>query len=79
MSETNSAWLSSVMMDGLMADMKTPASYEYNVDVTKRTVDMAHHVEFQSKETWMLRIFRNGYGWRRDGSGAEGAKKIAIY
>src|SRR5210317_1302632 len=34
---------SSVMMDGsLMADMKTPASYEYNVDVTKQVVDMAH-------------------------------------
>ena len=34
---------SSVMMDGsLKDDMKTPASYEYNVDVTRRVVDMAH-------------------------------------
>ena len=34
---------SSVMMDGsLEEDMKTPASYDYNVSVTKRTVDMAH-------------------------------------
>jgi fructose-bisphosphate aldolase class II len=34
---------SSVMMDGsLMADMKTPSSYEYNVDVTRQVVDMAH-------------------------------------
>lgn len=34
---------SSVMMDGsLMADMKTPSSFEYNVDVTKTVVDMAH-------------------------------------
>ncbi|BAO45481.1 class II fructose-bisphosphate aldolase [Thiolapillus brandeum] len=33
----------SVMMDGsLMADMKTPSSFEYNVDVTKTVVDMAH-------------------------------------
>jgi len=33
----------SVMMDGsLEADMKTPSSYEYNVDVTKTVVDMAH-------------------------------------
>jgi fructose-bisphosphate aldolase class II len=33
----------SVMMDGsLMADMKTPSSYEYNVDVTKTVVDIAH-------------------------------------
>ena len=30
---------SSVMMDGsLMADMKTPSSFEYNVDVTKEVV-----------------------------------------
>ncbi|MDY6980828.1 MAG: class II fructose-bisphosphate aldolase, partial [Pseudomonadota bacterium] len=34
---------SSVMMDGsLMEDMKTPASYEYNVDVTRKVVEMAH-------------------------------------
>ena len=34
---------SSVMMDGsLMPDMKTPASYEYNVDVTRKVVEMAH-------------------------------------
>ena len=53
MSEINQLGFSSVMMDGsLMADMKTPASYEYNVDVTKRTVDMAHACEFQSKESF---------------------------
>ena len=34
---------SSVMMDGsLLEDMKTPASYEYNVDVTRHVVDAAH-------------------------------------
>jgi fructose-bisphosphate aldolase, class II len=34
---------SSVMMDGsLMSDMKTPSSFEYNVDVTRTVVDMAH-------------------------------------
>jgi fructose-bisphosphate aldolase, class II len=34
---------SSVMMDGsLQADGKTIASYDYNVDVTKKVVDMAH-------------------------------------
>jgi fructose-bisphosphate aldolase class II len=34
---------SSVMMDGsLQADGKTIASYEYNVDVTKKVVSMAH-------------------------------------
>lgn len=34
---------SSVMMDGsLQEDMKTPASYEYNVEVTRQVVDAAH-------------------------------------
>jgi fructose-bisphosphate aldolase class II len=36
---------SSVMMDGsLKEDGKTPASYEYNVDVTRRVCEMAHAV-----------------------------------
>jgi fructose-bisphosphate aldolase class II len=34
---------SSVMMDGsLMADGKTIASYDYNIDVTRKVVEMAH-------------------------------------
>ncbi len=34
---------SSVMMDGsLLEDMKTPSSFEYNVNVTRTVVDMAH-------------------------------------
>ena len=33
----------SVMMDGsLMPDMKTPSSYEYNVEVTSKVTEMAH-------------------------------------
>ena len=33
----------SVMMDGsLMADGKTPSSFEYNVEVTRRVVEFAH-------------------------------------
>ena len=33
----------SVMMDGsLKEDAKTPADYDYNVDVTRRVVEMAH-------------------------------------
>ncbi|WP_456448831.1 class II fructose-bisphosphate aldolase [Thiolapillus sp.] len=33
----------SVMMDGsLMSDMKTPSTFEYNVETTKTVVDMAH-------------------------------------
>jgi len=35
----------SVMMDGsLLSDAKTPAPYEYNVDVTRKVVEMAHAV-----------------------------------
>src|ERR1700758_4592077 len=35
----------SVMMDGsLMADAKTPASYEYNVEITRKVAEMAHWV-----------------------------------
>src|SRR5260221_2630223 len=35
----------SVMMDGsLREDMKTPASYDYNVTVTRKVVEMAHAV-----------------------------------
>ena len=35
----------SVMMDGsLREDAKTPASYDYNVDVTRRVCEMAHAV-----------------------------------
>ncbi|NOR69843.1 MAG: fructose-bisphosphate aldolase class II, partial [Methylomarinum sp.] len=34
---------SSVMMDGsLLEDMKTPSSFDYNVNVTRTVVDMAH-------------------------------------
>lgn len=37
------AGFSSVMMDGsLLEDMKTPASFDYNVDVTRTVVAMAH-------------------------------------
>lgn len=35
----------SVMMDGsLMPDAKTPTSYEYNVEVTKKVVEVAHAI-----------------------------------
>lgn len=34
---------SSVMMDGsLLSDAKTPATYDYNVEVTRKVVEMAH-------------------------------------
>ena len=46
---------SSVMMDGsLMADMKTPASYEYNVDVTKEVVINYFNNLHPSKQMFVL-------------------------
>jgi len=65
---------SSVMMDGsLMEDMKTPSSYEYNVDVTKRVVDMAHSCGVSVEgELGCLGSLETGMAGEEDGSGAEG-------
>jgi fructose-bisphosphate aldolase class II len=64
----------SVMMDGsLMEDMKTPSSYEYNVDVTRRVVDMAHAVGVSVEgELGCLGSLESGMAGEEDGSGAEG-------
>lgn len=65
---------SSVMMDGsLMSDMKTPASYEYNVDVTRQTVQMAHACGVSVEgELGCLGSLETGMAGEEDGSGAEG-------
>lgn len=65
---------SSVMMDGsLMSDMKTPSSYEYNVDVTRRVADMAHFVGVSVEgELGCLGSLESGQAGEEDGSGAEG-------
>jgi len=65
---------SSVMMDGsLLADMKTPASYEYNVQVTRAVVDMAHWVGVSVEgELGCLGSLESGQAGEEDGSGAEG-------
>ena len=66
---------SSVMMDGsLEEDAKTPASYEYNVDVTKHVVDMAHSVGVSVEgELGCLGSLETMEAGKEDGSGAEGA------
>jgi fructose-bisphosphate aldolase class II len=66
---------SSVMMDGsLMEDMKTPASYDYNVKVTRRVVDMAHAVGVSVEgELGCLGSLETMSAGKEDGSGAEGA------
>lgn len=65
---------SSVMMDGsLMADGKTPSSYEYNVDVTRRTVEMAHACGVSVEgELGCLGSLETGQAGEEDGVGAEG-------
>jgi len=65
---------SSVMMDGsLMADMKTPASFEYNVAVTKEVVKMAHAGGVSVEgELGCLGSLETGEMGEEDGHGAEG-------
>ena len=64
----------SVMMDGsLMEDGKTPSSYEYNVDVTRRTVAMAHACGVSVEgELGCLGSLETGQAGEEDGVGAEG-------
>lgn len=65
---------SSVMMDGsLESDAKTPASYDYNVDVTRRVVEVAHAVGVSVEgELGCLGSLETGQAGEEDGSGAEG-------
>jgi fructose-bisphosphate aldolase class II len=65
---------SSVMMDGsLREDMKTPADYAYNVEVTRRAVEMAHACGVSVEgELGCLGSLETGEAGDEDGSGAEG-------
>jgi fructose-bisphosphate aldolase class II len=65
---------SSVMMDGsLQADGKSIASYDYNVDVTKKVVDMAHAQGITVEgELGCLGSLETMKGDKEDGHGAEG-------
>lgn len=65
---------SSVMMDGsLHEDMKTPSSFEYNVETTRRTVEMAHACGVSVEgELGCLGSLETGMAGEEDGSGAQG-------
>ena len=65
---------SSVMMDGsLLADQKTPADFDYNVDITKQTVNIAHPIGVSVEgELGCLGSLETGTGEKEDGVGAEG-------
>ncbi|HEN9557282.1 TPA: fructose-bisphosphate aldolase class II [Acinetobacter baumannii] len=65
---------SSVMMDGsLGADAKTPTTYDYNVDVTRQVVAMAHACGVSVEgEIGCLGSLETGMAGEEDGVGAEG-------
>ena len=64
----------SVMMDGsLQEDMKTPSTYEYNTEVTRQVVQMAHACGVSVEgELGCLGSLETGKADKEDGSGAEG-------
>lgn len=65
---------SSVMMDGsLLEDAKTPSSYQYNVETTKKIVDLAHAIGVSVEgELGVLGSLETGMAGDEDGSGAQG-------
>ena len=65
---------SSVMMDGsLEADGKTPSSFEYNIDVTRQVVALAHKVGVTVEgELGCLGSLETGEAGEEDGIGAVG-------
>jgi fructose-bisphosphate aldolase class II len=64
----------SVMMDGsLMSDGKTPASYDYNVDITRLVCQMSHPIGVSVEgELGCLGSLETGDAGEEDGIGAEG-------
>lgn len=65
---------SSVMMDGsLLPDGKTIADFDYNVDVTRKVVDMAHKLGVTVEgELGCLGSLETMQGDKEDGHGADG-------
>jgi fructose-bisphosphate aldolase class II len=65
---------SSVMMDGsLLEDAKTPSSYQYNVEVTAKVVQIAHAIGVSVEgELGVLGSLETGLAADEDGSGASG-------
>ena len=65
---------SSVMMDGsLMSDMKTPSSFEYNVETTRKVVELAHACGVSVEgELGCLGSLETGKMGEEDGHGADG-------
>jgi fructose-bisphosphate aldolase class II len=64
----------SVMMDGsLLEDAKTPASYDYNVEVTRKVCEFSHAIGVSVEgELGCLGSLETGEAGEEDGVGAEG-------
>ena len=64
----------SVMMDGsLKEDGKTPSSYDYNIEVTTKTVEISHAWGVSVEgELGCLGSLETGFAGEEDGVGAEG-------
>ena len=64
----------SVMMDGsLKEDAKTPAGYDYNIEVTHRVCEMAHTIGVSVEgELGCLGSLESGQAGEEDGVGAQG-------
>lgn len=64
----------SVMMDGsLMTDGKTPATFDYNVETTKKVAEIAHMVGVSVEgEIGVIGSLEKGTADKEDGVGAEG-------
>jgi len=62
------------MMDGsLEEDAKTPASYEYNVDISAKVAEVAHKIGVSVEgELGCLGSLETGEGEKEDGHGFEG-------
>ncbi|HBO12279.1 MAG TPA: fructose-1,6-bisphosphate aldolase, partial [Halieaceae bacterium] len=63
-------------MDGsLEADATTPASYEYNVDITRRVARTAHQMGVSVEgELGCLGSLETGKGEKEDGHGFDGTR-----
>jgi fructose-bisphosphate aldolase class II len=70
----------SVMMDGsLKEDAKTPASYDYNIEVTRRVCEMAHTIGVSVEgELGCLGSLETGQAGEEDGVGAAGTLTHAM-
>ncbi|MBI5862798.1 MAG: fructose-bisphosphate aldolase class II [Rhodocyclales bacterium] len=66
---------SSVMMDGsLLEDAKTPSTFDYNAEVTRKVVEISHAIGVSVEgELGCLGSLETGMGEKEDGHGAEGA------